>query len=419
MKKLRSAMFAAACAVAVISAVTYVDAQRGAGGRGAGRGSGAPAESRGLRHLVYIATPGDNGTDNQSGIVVLDADKDYSFIKRISYGLPASLTPAPKVAGIEASVPLQMLYVATNGFLLAIDLKTDNVAWRFDGETSPVERSRMGATTGCCERPWLLPDGKTLLVGSSYNHWWYYIDAATGKVLGKLDTPDAPVSHNLAVSADGQLGILGSMSSPKDGKAGIAVIDVPNRKILRYITFSEMVRPLAINHDASLVYVNVNDLVGFEIGDVKTGKMIKRVELPGNEWKGKGYSHGLGLTPDESEIWIADPVEGVWQVWDNPGDGRNPVYNPSRTIKTTAWVEHSWISMTNDGKLAFLGDSSIVDVKKHKEIAVMKDEFGRRIVHTEKLLYMAFRDGKLVETNNQFAIGNAKAYAARMAATNN
>ena len=30
--------------------------------------------------------------------------------------------------------------------------------------------------------------------------------------------------------------------------------------------------------------------------------------------------------------------------------------------------------MTNDGKLAFLGDSSVVDVKTHKEIAVMKDE---------------------------------------------
>ncbi len=43
-----------------------------------------------VRHLVYIATPGDNGTDNQSGVVVLDADKGYSFIKRIPYGLPAS-----------------------------------------------------------------------------------------------------------------------------------------------------------------------------------------------------------------------------------------------------------------------------------------------------------------------------------------
>ena len=44
----------------------------------------------------------------------------------------------------------------------------------------------------------------------------------------------------------------------------------------------------------------------------------------------------------------------------------------------------------------------------------MKDEFGRRIVHTEKALYLTFKDGKLIETNNQFAVGDAKAYAARM-----
>ena len=75
--------------------------------------------------------------------------------------------------------------------------------------------------------------------------------------------------------------------------------------------------------------------------------------------------------------------------------------------------------MSNDGKLAFLGDSSVIDVKKHKEIAVMKDEFGRRIVHTEKVLYLTFRDGKLIETNNQFAVGNAQAYKARTASTRN
>ena len=371
-----------------------------------------------VRHLVYIATPGDNGTDNQSGVVVLDADRNYSFIKRIPYGLPASQMPGPKIAGIEASVPLQMLYIAANGHMLAIDLKTDAVAWKFTGESEPVARSR-GAASGCCERPWTLPDGKTLLVGSSYNRWWYYMDGATGKVLGKLDTPDTPVAHNLAVSADGRLGILGSMSSPNDGKAGIAVIDVPGRKVLRYMTFSEMVRPLTINHDASLVYVNVNDLIGFEIGDLNTGKMLKRVELPGDAWKGKGYSHGIGMTPDESEIWIADPVNDAWQVWDNPGDGRHPVYNAAKIIKPSAGVEHSWVSMTNDGKLAFLGDSSVVDVKTHKEIAVMKDEFGRRIVHTEKVLYLTFKDGQLVETTNQFAVGNAKAYMARTAGTKN
>jgi hypothetical protein len=409
----RTATLVTSFAVVAVSTMTYVSAQRG--------GRAPTAEP--IRHLLYIGTPGDNGTDNQSGVIVLDADKNYSFVKRISYELPAARMPGGKVSGIVASVPLQMLYVTQDGSMTAFDLATDKIVWRFTGESTPVERpnGRTGSSlTGCCERPWLLPDGKTLVVGSHYNSWWYYIDGATGKVLSKLPTPEANVSHNLAVSADGQLGILGSMSSPKLGKAGIAVVDIPNRKVLRYMTFSEMVRPLTINHDASLVYVNVNDLIGFEIGDIKTGKMLKRFELPGDDWKGKGYSHGIGMTPDESEIWVADPVHNAWQVWDNPPDGLNPVYNPSKIMKPTAGVVHSWLTMSNDGKLAFIGDSSVFDVKTHKEIAVMKDEFGRRIVHTEKILHLGFRDGKLVENNNQFAIGDAKAYAARKArGTNN
>jgi hypothetical protein len=397
--------------------VSYVSAQRPQGPGGPGR---PPAGDR-IRHLVYIGTPGDGGTDNQSGIVVLDADKSYSFVKRISYDLPAAQMPGGKVSGIVANVPLQMIYVTQDGSITAFDLGTDKIAWRFTGETTPVPapNGRGGSSpTGCCERPWLLPDNKTLLVGSHYNAWWYYLDAQTGKVLGKLPTPEANVSHNLVVSSDGQLGLLASMSSPKQGKAGIAVVDVPTKKILRYMTFSEMVRPLTMNHDATLVYVNVNDLIGFEIGDVRTGKMLKRVELPGDDWKGKGYSHGIGMTPDESEIWIADPVHDAWQVWDNSADGLNPVYNPSKIIKPTAGVEHSWLTMSNDGKLAFLGDSSVIDVKTHKEIAVMKDEFGRRIVHTEKVLYLGFKDGKLVENNNQFAVGDAKAKAARVGTQN-
>ena len=91
MTRVRTAILATVCAVAVVSTLS---AQRG-----------APPESQRVRHLVYIATPGDNGTDNQSGVVVLDADKGYSFIKRIPYDLPASKMPAPKVSGITASLP--------------------------------------------------------------------------------------------------------------------------------------------------------------------------------------------------------------------------------------------------------------------------------------------------------------------------
>jgi hypothetical protein len=188
MNNIRTAIVATTCAAAMVSALTSQSPR-------------APQESAKIRHLVYIGTPGDNGTDNQSGVIVLDADKDYSFIKRIPYDLPAALMPAPKVSGITSSLPLQMLYVTTDGWMTALDLSTDKFVWTFKGETAPVAKTR-GADSGCCERPWTLPDGKTLLVGSSYNSWWYYIDGATGHVLGKLPVPDSPVAHNLAVTAD-------------------------------------------------------------------------------------------------------------------------------------------------------------------------------------------------------------------------
>ena len=64
-----------------------------------------------VRHLVYIATPGDNGTDNQSGVVVLDADKGYSFSNASRTGCRRARCRARRCRASTVSVPLQMLYV--------------------------------------------------------------------------------------------------------------------------------------------------------------------------------------------------------------------------------------------------------------------------------------------------------------------
>jgi DNA-binding beta-propeller fold protein YncE len=412
-------------ATASLAFAAYLSGSVSAQNAPAPRAPRAPEDK--VRHLLYIATPGDNGADDESGVIVLDADHNYQFVKRIPYGLPASEMPGPKISGMTASVPENKIYVTTDGgSLIAFDLATDKIAWTFKGESKPVVLQRPGsATDGCCERPWTMPGGKTLLVASSYNKWWYLIDAHTGKELGRIDTPEAPRSHNLVVTPDGKQGAFASLSPAPD--ANVAIVDIPSKKVLRYITFSDAPRPLTMNHDGSLIYVNVNNLDGFEIADTKTGKMIKRVELPGEMWKAKwanpnghffGHglpSHGIGMTPDESEIWVTDGANDAWQIWDNPGDGRNPVYNPAKTIKIQPGVGSAWITMTNDGKLAFVGDGSIIDVRSHTVIGIMKDEYGHPIHATEKVVYGAFKDGKLVETTNQFAIGNAEAYAARMA----
>jgi DNA-binding beta-propeller fold protein YncE len=266
-----------------------------------------------------------------------------------------------------------------------------------------------------------------MMVASAYNNWWYFIDAKTGKVMGKLDTPQAPNSHNLVLTADGKFGALAALSQLPN--SNVAIADIAAKKVKCYIHFSDAPRPITMNHDGSLIYVNVNNLDGFEIGDTKTCQMIKRVELPGDMWKAKwanpnghffGHglpSHGIGMTPDESEIWVTDAANDSWQIWDNPGDGRNPVYNPSKTVKVQPGSESggsSWISMTNDGKLAFVGDGSVIDVRAHKVIATLKDEYGHPIHAVEKVLYMTFNDGQLVETSNQFAIGMASAVQARL-----
>ena len=71
--------------------------------------------------------------------------------------------------------------------------------------------------------------------------------------------------------------------------------------------------------------------------------------------------------------------------------------------------------MTDDGKTAFVGDGSIIDVRAHKVIGVMKDEYGHQIHAAEKVILGTFVEGKLVAATNQFAFGDKAAYDARMA----
>jgi hypothetical protein len=71
--------------------------------------------------------------------------------------------------------------------------------------------------------------------------------------------------------------------------------------------------------------------------------------------------------------------------------------------------------MTNDGKTAIVGDGTIIDLKAHKVIGTLKDENGKPIHATEKVLFLTFANGELVDTDNQFAEGDPAAFAARMA----
>ncbi len=376
------------------------------------------------RRLLYIALPGGTSGGQVSpqftgtGIVVLDLDPagegkgpaeaggprpSLQFIKRIPTWDVAASTSPEEVAGICASPATNMVYLSTRGHLAAFDLATDKKVWEqtYDGHAA--------------ERAEVTPDGKTLIVGSDLQDYWYVVDAQTGNLKGKIEAPMSNKAHNMGLSADGKTVFM----APNG--VTMTIGDVPSMKATKTITFSDHVRVFVINHDATRVYANLNNLLGFEIADVKTGKVIKRIEAPAEMWKAKwqdlsqkfyGHSgpvHGIAFTPDESEIWVADNINYQILVYNNTGEW--PVLE--RTFKTTASA--CWITMGIDGQYAYLSSGDVVDVKTHTIIGQMKDEYGRQM-RSEKYLEMTFSNGKLQRTVSQFAEGIPSAVAARLAA---
>ncbi len=362
------------------------------------------------RRLVYVALPGGSAggqfssEQNGVGIVVLDVDRNFDFVKRIpTWNVPASISPE-EVSGIAASTTTNMVYLATRGRLAAFDLGSDQKVWEqtYDGT--------------CCERPEVTPDGKTLVVGSDLKDFWYVINSQDGALKGKIQAPKSNFAHNMALSADGNTVFM----APNG--VTMTVGDVPSMKALRTITFSDHVRPFVINHDATRVYANLNNLLGFEIADVKTGEVIKRIEAPAEMWKPQWHdlnqhffghgcpSHGIALTPDESEIWVVDNINYGVLVYDNTGEW--PTLK--MTFPTTASAD--WITMGIDGQYAFLSSGDVVDVRTKKIVGQMKDEYGKPM-HSEKLLEMRFANGKLIRTVSQFGEGIPSAVQTRLSAT--
>ena len=368
---------------------------------------------RRARDLIYIATPGgssdepDSTVRNGEGIVVLDAKANYAFVKRIHLqDLPASLTPE-EVSAMMADPVTNMLYISTRGHLIAMNLANEKIVWNNTYEPGT-----------CCERGQITPDGLTLEVGSNLQDFHRVIDARTGAVKGIIQTPKSMFNHNMGMSADGK--------TVFDAPNGITmtVADMATMKATRTITFDDHIRVFVINHDASRVYANLNNLLGFEIADANTGKIVKRVEAPGEMWKAKwanpnlqffGHGapqHGLALTPDESEIWVPDSINNQMLVYDNEG---HDLWNldPAKTIK----LQHAsnWITMGLDGKIALSSSGDVIDVKSHKVVAQLKDEYGN-LIHSEKFLELGFDNkGQLMRTENQFAEGDPAAVESRRA----
>ncbi|MBY0526694.1 MAG: hypothetical protein K2R98_25075 [Gemmataceae bacterium] len=342
--------------------------------------------AEGERRLLYVVTPGIRNylQFGGAGILVFDIDKDYAFVKRID--TPAAKEEKPEnIKGVCACAATKRLYFSTLTKLYCVDLATEKTLW---------EKKLPGG----CDRMSITPDGKLLYVPSLEGPHWNVVDGATGDVVTPIETKSG--AHNTVVGLDGTRMYLAGLKSPN-----LSVADTSNHQLTKPVgPFSASIRPFTVNAAQTLCFVNVNDLLGFEIGDLKTGKMLRRVEV--EKFK-KGMvkrhgcpSHGIGLTPDEKEIWLCDAANERLHVFDATA------MPPKQIADVKLREQPGWVTFTLDGKHALPSTGEVIDTKSKKIVAALKDEKDRE-VHSEKMVEIHFKDGVPVRNGDQFGLGRA------------
>ncbi len=337
------------------------------------------------RRLLYVAVPGIRNYLEYGGhgLLVFDIDQGHRFVKRIATkGLGNDGKPL-NVKGVCASAISGRIYISTTETLTCLDLVTEKILWE-----RPYE--------GGCDRMAISPDGKVIYLPSFEKDHWHVVEALTGDVIKQIVTKSG--AHNTLYGPDGRHAYLAGLKSPL-----LSVTDTREHAVTKTVgPFSASIRPFTINGRQTLCFVNVNDLLGFEIGDLSAGKMLHRVEIQGfNKGPVKRHgcpSHGIGLTPDEKELWVTDAANSRIHIFDAT------VMPPTQIATIPLRDQPGWVTFSLDGRFAYPSTGDVIETATRKIVAGLKDETGTD-VQSEKMLEIDFRGNQPVRAGDQFGLG--------------
>jgi len=347
-------------------------------------GDGDSAQAKVARRL-YVALPGIRNylEHGGHGLLVFDIDGDHRCVKRIpTAGLDSKGVPL-NVKGICASARTRRVYISTIKQLMCLDLLSEKLLW---------ERSyELG-----CDRMAITPDGRRIFLPCLEGPLWYVVRAEDGEVEGRI-TPNSG-AHNTIAGQNGKEAYLAGLKSPF-----LTVADASGFQVIRTVgPFAASIRPFTVNGSQTVCFVNVNDLLGFEVGDLKTGRKRYRIEVKGFQkgpTKRHGCpSHGIGMTPDEKEIWLCDAANSRLHIFDAT------VMPPKQIGSVVLRDQPGWITFSIDGRYAYPSTGDVIDTHTRKIVAVLKDETGRD-VQSEKMVEIDFRAGEPIGAGDQFGVG--------------
>ncbi len=323
-----------------------------------------------------------------SAINVYDIDNDHKLVKSIR--LPGGIE---RIWGAVAHAESRRLYISYHGRdaqrrfetgMLAYDLVSEELVWKKLYEPF-------------VDSPAITPDGKTIYLSSGEatdrGDFWFVLDAKNGAVKDKIHVHQG--AHNTIVGLSGERVYMGSVRYPY-----LAIADTATNEVVQEVgPFSAGVRPFTVNGKETLAFVNVNQHLGFEVGDIATGEVLYTVGVPGfpeAKWKNELHvqSHGVALSPDEREVWVVDGFNKSIHIFDVTGlPARAPRYKESVAMPGKS----PWVSFSRDGRYVYEAMGYVIDAKTREIIAKTSSAKVR--------LQIDFVDGVPTEAYSRYGLG--------------
>jgi hypothetical protein len=353
-----------------------------------------PTVGRTTRHYEYVFPDG--------SMSVYDIDHRHKLVKQVSLPTTAG------VRGVAASPVTHMLYISYggdggshgNGSLLKYNLLTDQVVW--------TKNYHHGIDSMA-----ISPDGKTIYMPDgelSPNGTWYVVAAATGTDIGTINAGTGP--HNTVVSLNGSLVYLGGRNYNY-----FEVASTQTKQVVQKVgPFQSGIRPFTVNGKNTLVYASVTHFLGFQVGDLTTGKVLYTVPIKGfgvpANFPASDPSHGISLSRDERELYVLDAPNSYVHVFDVSGlPARPPVQvanirmsHPMPGNETPCAYDcfkDGWLQHSADGRFVYVGDEGdVIETATRQVVATLP-----ALANTRKMLEIDWRNGVPVFTTTRTGLG--------------
>ncbi len=325
--------------------------------------------------------------NHRGSISVYDINADHRLIRTIQ-----TVPNVADVKGIAGSAVTGKLYVSYQdtlgtGMIYCLDVDKDAVLWN---RAIPDGIDRLASS----------PDGRLIYVptweGGTANYI-QVLDAGTGDLVKRVYFSSR--SHDTQYPLSGP---IFQETKAEDGSGRyLYLIDPRTYAVSRIGPYLGILGPYAVDSSSNYVVNNVRSVWGMQVADLKTGEIIT-ASVPYHPLGNPGLAHGIGWTPDQTEVWESGPADDPHvYVWDM----RRPMAPVlKQTLPLRSGHGSHWLTFDVRGEYGYVApeknsndQTEIFDVHSHTSVGV--------IGASEDMLEVDLANGKISQMGDQFGIG--------------